>query len=143
MRYMAAFSARSNTLETLVKAVVHEHPAALAEKEFAFLLDANDDPLQFSDFERVGFGEGFVKQPDAVLDLLLVDPDAKLPEQLVEGILHEVSFDFADFKTEFHNVRNFLEQKYCQRFGGNQLSKSGRNSAYGKSCRLETWLDLI
>ena len=29
---------------------------------------------------------------------------SKLPEQLVESVFHEVSFDFTDFETKFHII---------------------------------------
>jgi hypothetical protein len=98
-----ASGCRSDSLVTLVEPVVQKHAAPLTEQQFAFLLDAYGEPFGFADLEGVRFGEGFIEETDAVPDFLLVDPDAELPEQLVERVFDEVSFQIADFERKFHD----------------------------------------
>ena len=95
--------APSNSLKALVEPVIDEDPAALAEQELAFLLDPDDQPLQLANLERVGFGQRFVEKADLVFDFLGIDPNAKLAEQLVEGILNDIPLQLTEFQAEFHS----------------------------------------
>jgi len=95
----------SDPLETLIKPVVHEDAAFLAEGADALFFETHIDPFATANADGVDFGDGFVDETDAFLDILVVHPDMELPEQLTEGVFDEVTFYNPDFQTESHNIQ--------------------------------------
>src|SRR5690349_16983210 len=99
--------ARLNALVTLVKPVIEEHAAFLAEKHLPLFFNADSETLGLSDLQRVSFSDGFVEKTNVSFNLLTIDENAKLAAQLVEGEFDGVPLYFSYLKTEFHTRRHF------------------------------------
>jgi len=96
----------SNSLVALVKPLIEEYTAFLAEKQFALFYEAHGQPFGITYLQCVRFSQWFIEQTDLPFDFLFVDSNVQLTEELIEIEFDEVALQFANFQAELHTGSN-------------------------------------